>query len=81
MGYYRDARNLKRRARNRKRPMTVGSSFDDTFKKNQSTLALQQNSNKFTKKAMRFCHKNNHALNWCLKISEPSARKLFVKDN
>ena len=33
------------------------------------------------KKPCVFCHKNNHASNRCLKISEPSARKLFLKDN
>ena len=54
MGYYRDARNFKRGARNRKRSIAVGSSFDDTFKKNHSILAFQQNSNKFTKKPCVF---------------------------
>ena len=72
---------LKEELEAKERSITVGSSFDDTFEKNHSTLALQQNSQKCTKKSCVFCHKNNHASNRCLKISEPPARKLFGKDN
>ena len=72
---------LKAELETKEKSIVTGSSFDDTFEKNHSTSALQQNSKKFTKKPCFFCHRNNHASNRCLKISESSARKSFVKDN
>ena len=70
---------LKEELEPKERLIAVGRSFDDTFEKNHSTSALQQNSKKFTKKPCVFHHRNNHASNKCLKISKPSARKLFIK--
>ena len=64
---------LKEELEPKERSIAVGSSFHDTFEKNHSTSALQQNSKKFTKKPCVFYHRNNHASNKCLKISKPSA--------
>lgn len=51
------------------------------MRKKHSTSASQQSSKKITKKPCICCAKNSHDSNRCLKISEPSARKLFVKKN
>ena len=51
------------------------------MRKKHSTSASQQNSKKIDKKPCVFCAKNSYDWNRCLKISEPSARKLFVKNN
>lgn len=72
---------LKEKLKAKETSMTVGISVDDTFEKNHSTSALQLSSKISTKNPCVFCHKNNHVSNRCLKISEPSARKLFVKDD
>ena len=65
----------------KERSIAVGSSFYDSCDKEHSTSALHQHTKKFTKKPCVFCNKNNHNSNRCLKISEPSARKTFVKKN
>ena len=51
------------------------------MRKKHSTSASQQSSKKITKKPCIFCAEDSHDSNRCLKISEPSARKLFVKKN
>ena len=65
----------------KERSIAVGIFFDDTFEKNNSTSALQHNSQKSTKKPCFFCHRNNLASNRCLEMSELSPRNLFAKRN
>ena len=72
---------LKEELEAKERSVAVGSSFHNQFEKEYSTSALYQNTRKFQKKPCVFCNKNNHTSNRCLQISEPSARKTFVKDN